>query len=111
VFFTNRKEWSGQRAADEKARYMSIDLPAFLALLKSPWPNLEADLPGMTMPVLIFLGESDHLWPPKVVNRAFSALPNATFLVLPGLDHVQAGMRSDLVVPHVKEFLAKVGKK
>jgi pimeloyl-ACP methyl ester carboxylesterase len=95
----------------EKAKYLGPEFNAFVALQRSPWPNLEADLPAMTMPFLILLGEFDHLWPPQVTNKAFSALPDVTFVVLPGLNHVQSGQRSDLVLPHIKEFLTKVSKK
>jgi hypothetical protein len=35
-------------------------------------------------------------------------LPNATYVVLPGLDHGQSFLRSDIVLPHIKEFLAQV---
>ena len=100
-----------QVSAEEKTRYMKTVYPASIALLKSPWPNLEADLPSMNMPFLIFLGENDILWPPIVTNKAYSILPNATFVILPGFDHVQAGTRSDIVLPHIKKFLAQVSKK
>ena len=92
---------------EDKEHYMKTDYPAMLALVKSPWPNMEADLPAMTTPFFIYLGEFDHLWPPEVVNKAFGVLPNVTFLVLHGVDHL-AFPRSDLVLPHIKEFLARV---
>jgi pimeloyl-ACP methyl ester carboxylesterase len=103
-------ERSGPLPARERAEIMQTDFKALVAVVSSPWPNLEADLPCMFMPFLIFLGEHDHLWPPEMVNKAYGALPNATFLVLPGLDHRQAARRSDLVLPHIKKFLARVSK-
>jgi pimeloyl-ACP methyl ester carboxylesterase len=105
------REASGPLPAEEKARILGADFKAQIALVKSPWPNLEADLQRMTMPVLIFIGELDSLWPPPVVNKAYSILPDAEFVVLPGLDHGQAGRRIDLVLPPIKEFLAGVSKK
>jgi len=87
-----------------------IDYPALRACLKSPWLNLEADLPNMTMPFLVFLGGLDPLWPPEITNKAYSTLPNVTFVVLPGLNHMAAFTHSDLVLPHIKEFLAQVSK-
>jgi pimeloyl-ACP methyl ester carboxylesterase len=104
------REALGPLPAAERARILDADFKAQIALVKSPWPNLEADLPRMTMPVFIFLGEFDSLWPPPVVNKAYSVLPDAKFVVLPGLDHAQAGRRSDLTLPHIKEFLARVSK-
>ena len=35
-------------------------------------------------------------------------MPNATFVTLPGLDHYQGWLRSDLVLPHVNKFLSAV---
>ena len=35
-------------------------------------------------------------------------MPSTTFVSLPGLDHMPAFVRSDVVLPHVTEFLAKV---
>jgi hypothetical protein len=35
-------------------------------------------------------------------------MPNAAFVALDGLDHAQGLTRSDLVLPHVLEFLARV---
>jgi hypothetical protein len=37
-------------------------------------------------------------------------LGDGTFFSLPECDHVAAFARSDLVLPHVTEFLAKVGQ-
>jgi hypothetical protein len=36
-------------------------------------------------------------------------MPAATLVSFPGLGHVEAASRSDLVVPHTVEFLAEVG--
>jgi hypothetical protein len=37
-------------------------------------------------------------------------MPNVTFFSLPGLGHADALFRSDLVLPHVMEFLATVNR-
>jgi hypothetical protein len=37
-------------------------------------------------------------------------MPNVTVVVFPGLDHIEAVFRSDLVVPIVRKFLAEVGE-
>jgi hypothetical protein len=34
-------------------------------------------------------------------------LPRGAYVSLEGLDHVQTFFRSDLVLPHVREFLAR----
>jgi hypothetical protein len=38
-------------------------------------------------------------------------MPNATFVSLSGLSHGQAEERSDLVLPHIKKFLAEANQK
>ena len=67
--------------------------------------SLEAVLPTMTMPCLLFAGELDE---PEPVEECARLIANATFFTLPGLDHGGAITRSDLVLPHVKRFLAAV---
>jgi len=65
-------------------------------------------LPGLMVPCLIYAGENDDNH--SNAKRASEIIPNATFVSLPGLDHVATFFRSDLVVPHVREFLAAVGE-
>jgi len=93
-----------------RAILLANDHEALIAMRKSPSPNdnLEDDLPSMTMPFLLFVGESDpYITAVKEANRR---LPNSTFFSLPDLNHFQAFNRSDLVLPHVKEFLSRVSK-
>ena len=86
---------------------LAIDLEAISALCKGVLssPSLMDDLPGMNIPFLLFVGEFDN---PSAVKETSKLLPDATFVSFPGLDHVQAGSRLDLVIPHIKEFLARV---
>jgi hypothetical protein len=57
----------------------------------------------MTMPCLVYAGEADPVYQ---ANKEFVArMPNATFFSLPGLNHPEALFRSDLVLPHVRQFL------
>jgi pimeloyl-ACP methyl ester carboxylesterase len=70
------------------------------------------ELSLISMPVLVFCGDSD----PRHSGARESAnhMPKAKFVSLPGLDHVQVDVcitRNDLVLSHVKEFLAKVKDK
>ena len=41
----------------------------------------------------------------------YKALTNATVVSIPGITHDGVFDRSDLVLPHIKEFLAGVSKK
>jgi pimeloyl-ACP methyl ester carboxylesterase len=88
---------------------MANDVLALQAILKAPWPDLRGDLANMKMSFLIFVGESDSYFPAAM--EAAKLLSDATFVPFPGLDHLQAVLRSDLVLPHIKEFLARVSKK
>ena len=97
-------------SADNMTRIMAIDYEAMAAILTSPILDLEEDLSGMTMPFLIYLGEADELYPSLEAKEIYGKLPDLNFFSLPGLDHLQSWSRSDLVLPHIKEFLARVSK-
>ena len=58
------------------------------------------------MPCRLYVGEADFLY--EGVKECVQQMPNATFVSFPGLDHGQTSRRSDLVLPHVTEFLSKV---
>ena len=92
----------------QEARFLAIDLEAIAALCKAivSSPSIIDDVPGMNMPFLLFVGESDPGF--SGTKETSELLPDATFVSFPGLDHIQAGSRLDLVIPHIKEFLARV---
>ena len=91
-----------------RARLVNNDVEALIARktkdLQSP--GFAEILSMMTMPCLLFAGEAD---PVCAVNRKCAAImPNVTFFSLPGLGHADTFFRSDLVLPHVMQFLATV---
>ena len=63
-------------------------------------------VPTATVPCLICVGEDDE----EAARECAKHIPNATFVVFPGLDHIDAFFRTDLVLPLVKKFLAEVGE-
>lgn len=89
-----------------RQRWLTNDLEALRAATQDRASNVEA-LASMTMPVFLYVGDLDPRLPK--VEQCRSMLPDATFLTLPGCDHLGAFMRSDLVIPHVKAFLSNVG--
>ena len=91
-----------------RERILANDFEALIARWKSRRPSLEDDLPSMTMPFLAYVGESDQRY--LEVKEDAERLPNATFVSLPGVDHIQGITRSALVLPHVKKFLAQVSQ-
>lgn len=71
-------------------------------------PPFELDrlVKGLRVPVLLFTGEADE---PNMLTKEFAEeLLNARFFSLPGLDHDQAFLQKELVLPHIKKFLAGV---
>ena len=83
----------------------------FLAVMALPKASVEADLPNMTMPFLVVLGEADQMVPFPGLRDTYEALPDANVVSLPGVTHDGVFNRSDLTLPHIKEFLAKVSNK
>jgi pimeloyl-ACP methyl ester carboxylesterase len=93
-----------------RARLIKNDVEALIAcrskVLQSP--GFAEILPTMTMPCLLYAGEDD---PVCAENRdCVRSMPNVTFFSLPDLGHTDAILRSDLVLPHVKQFLASISQ-
>jgi pimeloyl-ACP methyl ester carboxylesterase len=83
-------------------RMLAYDYEAFLSAFQDR-ESLAAVLPTISMPCLLYAGDRDEAYP--LVNQCAEQMANATFVTLPGLDHMDALMRSDEVLPHVKRFL------
>jgi pimeloyl-ACP methyl ester carboxylesterase len=105
-FATVMDQFFGGRAPAMHSRFLTNDLDALQALTQDRKFNADV-LPSMTMPCLLFAGELD----PRLakVKECASALPSSTFFTLPECDHFTVLLRSDLVIPHIKAFLSKVG--
>lgn len=107
-FATVMDQLFGARLAPAmRSRILANDLDALRALTQDRESNADV-LPSMTMPCLLFAGELD----PRLakVKECASALPSPTFFTLPECDHITALVRSNLVIPHIKAFLSKVGQ-
>lgn len=92
----------------ERARWLTADTEALAAARQQRL--LEPDLPeealaAIRAPTLLYAGTLDD---PDPVQRAASLIPHATFVALEGLDHAQTLSRSDVILPHVLKFLARV---
>jgi pimeloyl-ACP methyl ester carboxylesterase len=85
-----------------RARLLANDLDALRALTQDR-DDIADVLPTMTMPSLIFCGELD----PRLAQarQAASEMPNASFLGLPGCDHVGTTRRTDVIIPRIRSFL------
>jgi len=99
----------GERFTPEhKARMLANDLQALQASSQTR-PSVEEVLPTMTMPCLLYVGGADARAPR--VEECATRMPQVTFVSLPGLNHAQAYMRSELVLPHILTFLHSLGER
>jgi pimeloyl-ACP methyl ester carboxylesterase len=86
-----------------RARLLANDLKALLVLTQDR-DSLADILPTTTMPCLLFAGDSDPRLPQ--VQACSKELSNGTFFSVPADGHLAPFARSDLVLPHVRAFLA-----
>ena len=109
VFLSAMKPMFGKRYTPElEAMGLANDLEALAASMSvDEQIDFEALLPNVTVPCLLFGGEMDPFY--AGADECSKRMPNAVFVSLPGLDHIEALNRTDLVLPHVREFLAQVG--
>lgn len=97
-------------SAERKAQLLANDpqaiVGASLGLINRP--DMSPVLPSMTMPCLVYCGDTDglHVGSEECVKH----MPNVVWVSLPGLDHSQAMERSEMVLPHVREFLKNVSQ-
>jgi pimeloyl-ACP methyl ester carboxylesterase len=90
---------------------LASDGEALIALLKARLSHpsfTNNDLSLISAPCLLICGELDPS--DAGAKESVNHMPNARFVSLPGLDHAASFVRSDLVVPHIKGFLAEVNK-
>lgn len=69
-------------------------------------PDLGERVAEITAPTLIYAGDRDDMFPGA--QRAAEAIPDATFVALPGLDHARGFRDAAAILPHVRAFLAQI---
>jgi pimeloyl-ACP methyl ester carboxylesterase len=91
-----------------RARLLANDLVALRALSRDR-DDMADVLPTMTMPSLVFCGELD----PRLAQarQAACEMPNATFLGLPGCDHVGTTRRTEIIIPRIRALLSEVSER
>jgi pimeloyl-ACP methyl ester carboxylesterase len=93
---------------DARARWLSNDGEALAACVAAMIVESDgsqvADLPAIETPVMLLVGTEEPF--AEKAREAANLLPRGLFVPLERLDHVQTFFRSDLVLPHVWEFLA-----
>ena len=95
---------------ESQAAFKSNDLDALIALMLSEnfmdLPGYEDLLPDLKIPSLFFAGENN--WEYSSAPKTVKLMPNAKLVTLPGINHVEAFIRIDLVLPHITKFLEEV---
>ena len=108
AFIVALEQFAGIRATPEiRERILGNDLQALAAAMHDR-DSLEEVIPTMTMPCFLYVGGDDPRFPK--VEACVKDMPHATFVSIPGLNHAQTNMRSDLVLPHIAKFLQAVSK-
>jgi pimeloyl-ACP methyl ester carboxylesterase len=95
----------------ERDRWLAMDAKAGIAVLTSLLddpPLTDQDLEKISAPCLVYCGELDPFHPGA--KESVIHIPKARFVSIPGIDHGAAWSRSDLMLPHIKEFLAQASK-
>ncbi len=91
---------------EDREHFLNQDAEARIAGLTSliDGPALtDQDLATISTPCLIYCGEQDPFHPGA--KQAAEHITGATFLSLPGLNHITALTQKDLVIPQIIEFL------
>lgn len=65
-----------------------------------------SDVGKIAVPTLLYAGSADPIH--GAARQSASQIPGATFISLPGLDHIAAMCQPRLILPQVQEFLEKV---
>jgi len=105
-----KKELRMRTTPQLEARWVTNDTKALAAFLTgSQWgKGLEDTLQTMNMPCLVYCGEGDDNY--SSAKKWVEIMPNATFVSIPGLGHIETLLRSDLVLPHITKFLEKANR-
>ena len=103
----------GPLPEDTRNRLLSNDKDAYAAqqLANLEWGAPDEDIVNMTLPALVYSGTEDDYPMPRnhtLTRRSASLAPNARFLPLDGHTHMSAFLAADLMIPHVREFVAMV---
>jgi pimeloyl-ACP methyl ester carboxylesterase len=103
-------EASTEETMSETARtnFLSQDVNAIVSVMGGvrDATGLDSDLGSVSIPGLGYAGAEDPVH--ELASKAATEIPSARFVSVEGLDHVQGFLRIDLVLPHIKEFLAEV---
>ncbi len=106
-FVARVEQFFGATPPGMRDRLLANDPDALAAssLASGDAPSFAADLAHSRVPVLLYVGDQDQPVH-DLAAQAVAGLTGVTFVRLPGLSHRAAMVRSDMIVPHVRAFLA-----
>jgi pimeloyl-ACP methyl ester carboxylesterase len=70
------------------------------------WPSFEDILGTTSIPCLLYAGENDGCY--AQAQKAANELPDATFVGIPGGEHLEGGTWINVLQPHLTKFITKV---
>lgn len=85
-------------------RWLRVSDPEALIAASVEQPSLEPHLARVEVRTLIYIGDRDAS--AEEARRAAEAMPRATFLSMPGLDHMGAIISTSAIMPHARAFFA-----
>lgn len=107
-FVSGYERRHGPLPEDARARWLANDGAALAACVANMIAESDgaqvADLPQIAAPTLFLVGTEEPFV--AEAQKAADLLPHGSFVPLDGLDHVQTFFRSDILLPHVRRFLA-----
>ena len=106
AYVVNTESQSGPIEPERRARLLANDPQALIASISASGGTSGLVLSSMKMPCLLYAGEADGFF--DGASEAAKHIPGAKFVSFPGLDHGQVSQGSDVVLPHVIEFLQYV---
>ena len=100
----------GRKLSDQElADWRSVDLKMFTAYESlEDYIGFDEYLPLVDVPMLFYAGTSDRFY--SYARQGAEMMSDARFVSIQGLDHESGFNRSDLVLPHVLQFLDEQDK-
>jgi pimeloyl-ACP methyl ester carboxylesterase len=98
---------------DMKNRLLANDKDAYAAqqIANISFGAPDEDIRNMALPALVYSGTQDEYPMPRnhaLTKRSASLAPHAIFLPLEGHTHASAFAESDVIIPHVRDFIAGI---
>jgi pimeloyl-ACP methyl ester carboxylesterase len=90
-----------------RSRLLANDKRAMVAAASNPWPDDSDILHSLSIPCLIVSGDREGQGF-ELAKRGAGEVKGATFVPLEGLSHMDILGRSDVVLPHIVDFLSCV---